>query len=954
MRYVNYLIPFALLLLLSSCLRSGAPAPELEPGTSSNTLRFAIIGDYGTDTQSEADVADLVNSWNVDFVATVGDNNYSSGEASTIDENIGKYYGQYIKPYRGSYGSGSADINRFWPALGNHDWDSISCSGRDCSGPYMDYFELPNNERYYDVQIGSVHLFMLDSDSEEPDGISRTSRQANWLRDKLAASSAPHKLVLLHHAPYSSSSNHGSNRTLQWPFEAWGATAVFSGHDHHYERLTVGTIPYFVNGAGGRRLYPLGSPLPETEVAYDDDFGAMLMQVDNTQIRYEFFNRRGVLIDSYLQDNGASDGTLSRQIAISNDDAEEGSDGRVYLSSTDLELVSDTELGYIEQTVGMRLSNISIPQGANILDAYLEFTVDEVSTDPSSLQFVGEAADNASTYSSAAANISSRPTTTAQVAWNTVPEWSTVGAKQKSPNLAPIIQEIVNRGGWQSGNALALMVTGTGRRTAESYNGSASDAPKLVVRYDSSTTPPPPPTNTPPSLSSPDTQQNLQGERVSLQLSASDTDGDTLSYSASGLPGGLSISAQSGLISGAATTAGSYNVTASVSDGEASDSVSFGWTITPEDTTITLLAADFSQNSSGFSYRDNAFRESVQGAYAAGSYVSSGGYSGGGLELRLGGLDNASIRAMSGAWRASFTLTDPGEVSLQLRYKLNQAANYESDEFSELLIGLDGRLKGQNGNDYIVQLRGNGNGGSVQSTGWQTVELNLGILAAGNHSLDLGAYNNKKTYNDETTQAWFDDVRVVQTSVTSPPPPTPSTRTVRYSFETSEGFSRNPAGSDRATTGLWGRSNPQQTSTSGATMQLGTAHEGQYALLTDGRTGSSVGSYDVDSGVTSIRSPNIDLRDASAAKLSLAYYFAHLRNSSSADFLKVSIVGNTTATVLKERGAANTDSASWQSASYNLSQFLGQEVYLLIEAADADNPSLVEAGVDSIVITIEE
>ena len=326
----------------------------------------------------------------------------------------------------------------------------------------MDYFDLPNNERYYDVQIGSVHLFILDSDSKEPDGISRTSTQANWLRDKLAASSAPHKLVLLHHAPYSSSSNHGSNTTLQWPFEDWGATAVFAGHDHHYERLTVGTIPYFVNGAGGRPLYPLGNPLPETQVAYDDDFGAMLMQVENTQISYQFFNRDGTLIDTFFQDNSANSGTISRQVATGNDDAEERSGGAVYLSSTDLELVSDTGLGYIEQTVGMRFSDISVPQGATILEAYLEFTVDEVSTEATSLQFVGEAADNTNTYSSAAFNISNRPTTTAQVLWDTVPQWPTVGAKHKSPNLAPIVQEIISRNGWQSGNTLALMVTGTG------------------------------------------------------------------------------------------------------------------------------------------------------------------------------------------------------------------------------------------------------------------------------------------------------------------------------------------------------------------------------------------------------------------------------------------------------------------------------------------------------------
>ena len=51
------------------------------------------------------------------------------------------------------------------------------------------------------------------------------------------------------------------------------------------------------------------------------------------------------------------------------------------------------------------------------------------------------------------------------------------------PDLASVIQEIVNRSGWVSGNALAIMVAGSGRRTAESYEGRATGAPLLHVEY---------------------------------------------------------------------------------------------------------------------------------------------------------------------------------------------------------------------------------------------------------------------------------------------------------------------------------------------------------------------------------------------------------------------------------------------------------------------------------------
>lgn len=65
---------------------------------------------------------------------------------------------------------------------------------------------------------------------------------------------------MLHHAPFSSGSSHGSNPRVQWPFQAWGADVVLSGHDHLYERiLKTGGFPYFVNGLGGASIYGFGS-----------------------------------------------------------------------------------------------------------------------------------------------------------------------------------------------------------------------------------------------------------------------------------------------------------------------------------------------------------------------------------------------------------------------------------------------------------------------------------------------------------------------------------------------------------------------------------------------------------------------------------------------------------------------------------------------------------------------
>ncbi len=261
------------------------------PGDCSADRRFAIVGDYGHDGRAEAQVATLVDSWQVDFITTVGDNNYPWGLAKSIDRNIGQYYHSYIYPYAGIYGGG-ADENRFFPALGNHDWRSGTIQA------YLDYFTLPGNERYYDIRRGPVHLFIVDSDTREPDGRTADSAQAKWLQRRLQGNTTPWKIVLLHHAPYSSSTMHGSDIELQWPFAEWGATAVIAGHDHTYERLQAEGIPYFVNGLGGRSIYRMGAALPESAVRYNQAYGAMLATAGSHCINLSFFNTEGDLIDS--------------------------------------------------------------------------------------------------------------------------------------------------------------------------------------------------------------------------------------------------------------------------------------------------------------------------------------------------------------------------------------------------------------------------------------------------------------------------------------------------------------------------------------------------------------------------------------------------------------------------------------------------------------------------------
>ncbi len=278
-------------------LTSTEPTQTITPiptTTSSEAVVFAVIGDYGSGSQSEADVAKLVSSWQPDFIITVGDNNYPDGAANHIDVAVGQFYHSYIYPYTGSFGDG-AEVNRFFPSLGNH--DLLTKNGQ----PYYDYFSLPGNERYYDFTWGPMHLFALDDIESEPDGVGVSSIQAQWLKAGLAASTSTWNIVYMHYPPYSSGT-HGSTDWARWLYAEWGADVVLAGHDHTYERLDENGIPYFVNGLGGASIYDFKNVVDGSQVRYNADYGAMRVEATDTDILFEFINQKGEQVDSYKMD----------------------------------------------------------------------------------------------------------------------------------------------------------------------------------------------------------------------------------------------------------------------------------------------------------------------------------------------------------------------------------------------------------------------------------------------------------------------------------------------------------------------------------------------------------------------------------------------------------------------------------------------------------------------------
>ncbi len=177
--------------------------------------------------------------------------------------------------------------------------------------------------------------------------------------------------------------------------------------------------------------------------------------------------------------------TAESRVAASADDAEENASGSVSVVGSDLELGWDGSA----QTLGIRFPGLAVPQGAAVREAWIQFESDEVSTNPVSLTFQAQAADAAPSFTTASRNLSTRTRSPGSVPWIPSP-WTAVGVagpEQRSPDLSALVQAVVDRPGWVSGNALVLLVNGdatNGRRIARSWNTDPSGAPLLHVAYE--------------------------------------------------------------------------------------------------------------------------------------------------------------------------------------------------------------------------------------------------------------------------------------------------------------------------------------------------------------------------------------------------------------------------------------------------------------------------------------
>ncbi len=188
----------------------------------------------------------------------------------------------------------------------------------------------------------------------------------------------------------------------------------------------------------------------------------------------------------------------AEEVVLVDPNAEPGSTenvlGFIDLGSSDLEFgeISDDQ-GLM--TTGLRFNSVAIPKRATITSATIQFKCDKEGADPVEMTIFGENVANAQEFTETNGNITSRPLTTANAVWN-IPTWEAAGDRldaQKTVDLANIVQEIVNRTDWASGNSIAFILKNTGvsadvtvddvGREAENYSGGTDDGAELTIVF---------------------------------------------------------------------------------------------------------------------------------------------------------------------------------------------------------------------------------------------------------------------------------------------------------------------------------------------------------------------------------------------------------------------------------------------------------------------------------------
>jgi 3',5'-cyclic AMP phosphodiesterase CpdA len=468
----------------------GRTSPASEPLTvtalRSASAVFAGTGDIAYEGQGDEATAKLVDEvvrQSPDAVIfTAGDNAYPSGSAE-----------QFASFFTPTWGRHKA---RLKPVPGNHDYRSAGAE------PYFQYFGAAAGEPgkgYYSYDLGEWHIIALNSEIDIDEG----SPQIEWLRSDLAANGKACILAYFHEPKFSSGKGEGSTRRVDAIWTAlyeFGADVIVNGHEHSYERFGPQTpdgvadpvhgIRQFVVGTGGVSLYKFAEPLPNSLVRNDATYGIIRFTLNPSSFDWQFIPVAGSTFTDFGRENCSLSRPpkpprrLLRSVSASPDDALESTvDGAVNLTSTGVYLGAYGD--GVPQLSGLRFAAVHVPKGATIVNATIAFLPRDAGTDPTTVTIAGEAADSSLPFGAGAKNLSARPATAASVTWD-VPQWKDLRLSphlHETPALTAIVQEIIDRPGWQDGNAMSFLIHGKGSRVARSFDYKAEDSPLLRIDF---------------------------------------------------------------------------------------------------------------------------------------------------------------------------------------------------------------------------------------------------------------------------------------------------------------------------------------------------------------------------------------------------------------------------------------------------------------------------------------
>jgi predicted MPP superfamily phosphohydrolase len=283
--------PKTIILLLSVVLLQTANAqnrqqPEIKLPLAKDSVRFAVIGDSGTGDQKQYDVAKEMEVYRravgFDFVIMLGDNIYGGHSPSDFAQ-------KFELPYKPMLDAGV----KFYASLGNHDDPNIE---RLYKGFNM------GGERYYSFKKNDVQFLALDSTYMDP-------KQLMWVDQALRSSNGRWKICFFHHPLYNEGKMHGPDLDLRNQLKPrlllYGVNAVFSGHEHAYERVKPEEgIYYFVLGSSGKLERNDFHGTSQVDKSFDRDRTFMLVEITGDQLYFQTISRSGETVDA---------GSISRQ-----------------------------------------------------------------------------------------------------------------------------------------------------------------------------------------------------------------------------------------------------------------------------------------------------------------------------------------------------------------------------------------------------------------------------------------------------------------------------------------------------------------------------------------------------------------------------------------------------------------------------------------------------------------